>query len=304
MKITPVLALVLGGCAAYAAPVPPSAAPARTPVTLTYLGVAGWQISDGTHVVLVDPYFSRPSLDGAPLVPDEDAIAARAPSRADLILVGHSHFDHALDVPAVARRTGAEVLGSESTIHLARASGVPADRLIAVKGGEDYQFDGFSVRVIPSLHSAIDHKHAADGAKTIPADVKLPMPAAGYVEGGTFAYLVRMGGHEVFVLSTANFIERELEGLRPDAAIVAVGLRQEVHDYSCRLERVLGHPPLVLASHFDAFRDPQGESSLAGLGAEARADLAQLPEEFRRCDEKAARTRVVVPEYGKATLIP
>jgi hypothetical protein len=81
------------------APSAPSAAAAPRPasnVTFTHLGVAGWRISDGTHVVLVDPYYSRPALDGpadAPLQPDAAAIAARAPAHADLILVGHSHFD-------------------------------------------------------------------------------------------------------------------------------------------------------------------------------------------------------------------
>jgi L-ascorbate metabolism protein UlaG (beta-lactamase superfamily) len=298
--------LALSACAASARGVPPGPPRAPSTVTVTYLGVAGWRLTDGTHVILVDPYYSRPRLDapeGTPLVPDAAAIAARAPARADLVLVGHSHFDHALDVPAVALRTGAQVLGSESTARLARAGGVPADHVIAVKGGEDYQFDGFSVRVLPSLHSALDGKHTFAGATLVPADVKLPLPMSGYVEGGTFAYLVRLGGREIFISSTANFIERELEGLHPDVAIAGVGLREEIHDYSCRLVRVLDLPPLVVASHFDAWREPfdPSASSLAHLGDDERAGLGRFADEVHAC---APAARVVIPEHDVPIPVP
>ena len=74
--------------------------------------------------------------------------------RADFILVHHSHFDHVMDVPYIAKKTGATVIGRESSTNLAAASGIGRDKLIAVRGGEDFQFPTFSVRVIPSLHSA------------------------------------------------------------------------------------------------------------------------------------------------------
>ena len=41
-------------------------------------------------------------------------------SRADTIIVGHTHFEHALDVPAIARQTGAKVFESRSAIELTR----------------------------------------------------------------------------------------------------------------------------------------------------------------------------------------
>ena len=294
--------LMIVGCTRAPAPAAPTAAaaviaPART-LQLTYLGVAGWQLSDGEHVLLVDPYFSRPKLTGdEPLVPDGAAITARAPARADLVMVGHSHFDHALDVPLVALHTGAEVLGSESTANLARASGVPAERVITVRGGEDFAFSGFSVRVLPSLHSALEHKHAPGAPSVIPANMTLPLRASEYLEGGTLAYLVRLGGKRILILSTANFIERELEGLDPDVAIVATGLREEIYDYECRLMHVLDAPPLVLTNHFDAWREPYVPRSRAQLDQQTRADLDRFEREIRRC---APGTRVVVPTHGEA----
>ena len=131
-------------------PAPPSAARAR--ITLTYQGVAGWQLAAGGTTLLVDPYFSRPDLESeAPISADLAAVRAHAPAHAAAILIGHSHADHLLDAPALARLTGAELIGSESTAHYAGAAGVPASQIITVKGGEDFEFPSFSVRVIPSL---------------------------------------------------------------------------------------------------------------------------------------------------------
>ncbi len=257
-----VLALALAACAhATAAP--------RGRVSLTYLGVAGWTISDGRHTVVVDPYFTRPAdpLHGA--VSDPAAVAAHAPAHADLVLVGHAHVDHLLDAPAVAQRTGAPLLGGRGTIDAGKAAGLDDAHLLLVKGGEDYELDGFSVRVIPSLHSLTG------------------LAAGDDVE--TFAFLIRIGGEQILVFDTANFIEREVDGLRPDVAIVATGLRDKIHDYACRLMRATGAPRTVLTTHFDDWRAPAGTP----IDADTRADLAAFEREIHAC---APATEVIVPE--------
>jgi L-ascorbate metabolism protein UlaG (beta-lactamase superfamily) len=277
--------------AACAASPPPSTTPPvrREPIALTYLGVAGWQLDAGAKTILVDPYFSRPDLD-KPIVSDPAAVAAHAPKRADLIVIGHSHVDHLLDAPAVAVATGAQVLGSESTAKVARASGVADDHIITIKGGEDFAFDGYSVRVIPSLHSVLGNKHVFGRAI---ANATPPMTFDDYAEGGTFMYLVRIAGHEVLIASTANFIEREVEGLRPDVAIIAPGLREEVHDYTCRLLRAIGKPRLVYATHFDDWR-------AAPVDAPPNEDLQKFVAEVQRCSPS---TRVVIPKHFDRMMI-
>jgi L-ascorbate metabolism protein UlaG (beta-lactamase superfamily) len=77
--------------------------------------------------------------------------------RVDFVLVTHTHYDHVLDVPHIALKTGAAVIGTESTENVMRAYGVPEAQLITVRGGEDYQFDSFSLKVNPSLRSPPDH---------------------------------------------------------------------------------------------------------------------------------------------------
>lgn len=285
--LVPLILAACGGAGVPAADGPPGTSnehPKGPLVDVTYLGVAGWLFEVGDITIVADPYFSRPDL-SKPLVPDEAVIAERSPARADLVIVGHSHFDHLLDAPSVAKRTGAEIMGSATTAHVARASGVPPEKIITVKGGEDLAWEDFSVRVIPSLHSALGDKHVFGGELT--SDPALPMGADDYQEGGTFAYLLRLYGREIFVLDTANFIEREVAGLTPDIAIVATGLRQEIHDYTCRLLHALGDPPIVIANHFDDFRGPP-------VDAPIDADLEAFTKEVEAC---APGTVVIVPRH-------
>jgi L-ascorbate metabolism protein UlaG (beta-lactamase superfamily) len=271
--------VIAAGCASTA---PIVASPPRAPIAFTYLGVAGWVIESGDTVVVTDPYLTRPDRT-KPAMSDPAAVAAHSPVHADVVLVGHSHVDHLLDAPAVAIRTGATLVGSLSTIRVGRASGVDEDHLQAVKGGEDLERKGYSIRVIPSLHSEVG---AAYLFGEIRADVKLPMMMDDYQEGGTLAYLIRIGGHEVVVLDTANFIERELAGIHPDIAIIAPHLGNTIHDYTCRLLHVLGDPPIVLPTHFDDWKGPPVDGP--------REELAEFTAEVHRC---SPASRVIAPRH-------
>jgi L-ascorbate metabolism protein UlaG (beta-lactamase superfamily) len=283
--------LSLTGCSASTtSKVGTAVEPTKSPLTLTYLGVAGWEMTDGAHTLLVDPYFSRLDVesDDVTIEPDSQAIAHYAPARADVVLVEHSHYDHLLDVPAVALATGAMVVGTESTFNVLRAAGVPERQLVVARGHERLELGAFSVRAIPGLHSLIGKDSAP-----IPRDVKLPMTAGQWAEGGTLQYLVHAAGRSVLFIGSANFIEAELTGLRPDVAVIATGLREKIPDYSCRLMRALGNPPLVLTDHFDAHWQPLGPKQM-DIGDNGRASLAAFADEIHRC---APSTKVVVPAH-------
>ncbi|MBK8314978.1 MAG: MBL fold metallo-hydrolase [Acidobacteria bacterium] len=206
----------------------PTSAANSPKVTLTYFGAAGWEITDGKTVILLDPLLSRPRYKSStfsptelsgdtrpvigptdPLISDSSVIDAHV-KRADFILVHHTHFDHMMDVPYIARKTGAFVLGTESTTNVARANGVLEEKLITIKGGEDFEFGSFSLRIIPSLHWHVEK--ACSNPGIVPRDIKTSMYARELVEGGSLAYLLRFNGHQILTFGSMNYIEKELEG--------------------------------------------------------------------------------------------
>ena len=258
-----------------------SGPPRDDSLTFRYFGAAGWEMSaiteasGDTVVVLVDPYLTRAKY-GSPdswdptdtrpsytradtLFSDVDVIDAQI-DQADFILVQHAHPDHVMDVPYIAHRTGAVVIGHETTINIMRAYGVPDIQLITVRGGEDYDFGDVSIRVIPSLHSPLSDKRYYQ-SRVVEQGATRPLRISQLVEGGSLMFLVRIAGHDVVTMGSMNFIERQIEGLRPDIALIgAAPSHLEIYEYTPRLMRALGFPEVVMPTHADNFQAPYGST--------------------------------------------
>lgn len=254
--------------------------PGGEPLEMTYFGTAGWRISDGNVVVLVDPYISRlkygnggHSDDDRPHFAREDlawsdtTLIDSLITEADFILCTHSHFDHLADVPYIARKTGAKVISHETANTILRAYGVPDEQLYTVRGGEDYQFEDFSVRVVPGLHSALNEKLYYDSRRyDETSNLEAPLRINQFIEGGTLNFLARFDRHTVLAMGGMNFIEREFEGLEPDILLAGInGSRLGLYDYDRRLLTATGSPPVVLPTHWDNFRYPYGFSQQANI---------------------------------------
>ncbi len=278
-------------------------------VVLKYLGTAGWEITNGSTTILVDPYLSRINGPAPPgggaghaipgdtrraykwtdiAMPGVTAIDAHI-QKADFVLVTHTHYDHVLDVSHIALKTHATVIGTESTENVMRAYDVPEEQLITVRGGEDYQFQGFSLRVIPSIHSPLDHKRYFSSA-TAPPGMKAPLTLEQiHPEGGTLAYLIRFPEHQILAFGGNNYIEREIVGLEPDVVLMGAGAsRKDIYDYTGRLMRSLHYPAVVLPTHWDNFLAPYEASQEPALEA-----LRSFAQEVASASPK---TKVIVPK--------
>ena len=277
----------------------------QTGLQFTYFGAAGWEISDGDVTVLIDPYISRlryvdrqhPDDDRRAYARDEvgdwdtDLIDSLI-TKADFILVHHSHYDHLGDVPYIAKKTGARVIGTETTITILRAYGIPDEQLYAVGGGEDYQFENFSVRVIPSIHSALAEKRYFDSRRyDRNTELEAPLRIEQFIEGGSLMFLARFDSHSVLTMGSMNFIERELEGLTPDILLAGInGSRMGLYNYDERLVRVTGNPPVIIPTHWDSFVQPYEFSQ------QSNVDQKLIP--FRDTVAKISPdSRVVIPVH-------
>ncbi|WP_445386510.1 MBL fold metallo-hydrolase [Robiginitalea sp. IMCC44478] len=276
-----------------------------TPLELTYLGTAGWKITDGDFTVLVDPYISRVKLGTGPGISPDDTrqtvmrsdyfvsdtlLIDSLITKADFILVHHAHFDHLSDVPYIAKKTGAKVVGTETTCNILRGYGIPDEQLYPVRGGEDYQFEKFSVRVIPSIHSALNDKHYLD-SRTYTEVPRVPLRVSEFIEGGSLMFLARFSNHKVLTMGSMNFVERELQGIEPDILLAGVNQSQlGLYNYNERLLKVTGNPKVIIPTHWDNFRLPYGFSQ------ESSVNLKLLPfkEDVARLSPE---TEVIIPKH-------
>ncbi len=127
---------------------------------IEWLGVSGYRLAYEGRSLYVDPYFSRVPLRSLLLrrtaVPNPQALDRYLPPADDAVgvLVGHTHFDHAVDAPAIARRFNCPAYGSGSLAHLmapARA------RRARGRGRAEPPVRAwpFTVTFVPSAHSKL-----------------------------------------------------------------------------------------------------------------------------------------------------
>ena len=275
------------------------------PLKLTYLGTAGWILDDGNLTVLIDPYISRVKLGSGPGIHPEDTRASvkrddyfvsdtlaidSLITQADYILVHHAHFDHLSDVPYIAKKTGARVIGTETTCNILRGYGIPDIQLYPVRGGEDYQFENLSVRIIPSIHSALNDKHYLD-SRTYTEVPETPLRVSEFIEGGSLMFLVRLANHNVLTMGSMNFVERELEGIHPDILLAGVNQSQlGLYNYNERLLRVTNNPKVIIPTHWDNFRLPYRFSQQAAVTKK----LLPFKEDVGRL---APESEVIIPTH-------
>jgi L-ascorbate metabolism protein UlaG (beta-lactamase superfamily) len=183
------------------------------------------------------------------------------------------------------------VIGTESTAKFARDNNVPNNQILAVKGGEDLELGRCSVRVIPSLHGILRGTSQPPNSAIFPADQKPPFRLRQlFLEGGTLAYLIRIGGQQIIVFGSMNYIGREVDGLRPDVALIgAMPERREIYYYTERLLRALGYPRLVLPTHWDRFNGPYDVSQ--------QPAIERLQSFIAEVKAASPETKVIVPKY-------
>jgi L-ascorbate metabolism protein UlaG (beta-lactamase superfamily) len=252
------------------------AATARSPLTVTWAGVATLLVDDGQSALMTDGFFSRPGLLAvgtrkiAPSPARIDGCLARlGVERLDAVLPVHTHFDHAMDSAVVARRTGAKLVGGTSAAQVGRGAGLPDDQLVVATPGEPMSLGAFDVTLVMGDHCPPDRFPGVIDAPVVP-----PVRASAYRCGESWSTLIhhRPSGRRLLVVGSAGFIPGALRGQRADVVYLGVGqlgLQPEryVRDYWDEAVRTVGARRVVLV-HWDDFfgplRDPVRALPYAG----------------------------------------
>lgn len=258
---------------------------------IQFLGVGGWLLHWRGEGVLMAPSFSNPAWLGIPGIPPlwVEADKARidhlmpAAKNVSMVLVGHGHYDHLLDVPWVMQNytPNAQVYGSRSVAHMLRAM-VPASRVVSSewamarvdpaqgprassRPGEWITSLGKNIRVMP-----IENRHAPQVAGHLVAPgsydydlTSTPSFMLSWRLGQSMAWLIDLldeHGKPVYRLHYQDSAAPAPYGFPPaladgkgiDVEILCVGSWSEVDGYPLRLLQ-LTQPRMVLLGHWENF---------------------------------------------------
>jgi L-ascorbate metabolism protein UlaG (beta-lactamase superfamily) len=283
--------------------------PIENGLSVTWLGVTTILFDDGESQILIDGFFSRPTLiDGLLRRPVSNdaatinyALHEYGMRRLAAIIPVHSHFDHAMDVGAIARRTSASVLGSESTANIARGAGVSEDQIVVAASGDTYEFGQFKVRLLESRHGPIGWRGSVPLDGTIDQPLTLPQPIQAMRLGTPWSIVVEHPQGNTLVQGSSGFAEGMLDEVSIDLALIcSFGLSSLGREYAERYWQAMittTGAKAVVPLHFDDFTRPFGEVVPFPKFLDDIETTADWFESFR--DTWDTNTKLYKPEFGK-----
>jgi hypothetical protein len=123
-------------------------------------------------------------------------------SKIQVLLSGHSHFDHSFDTATWSRVTGARIIGPKTTCLQVEAEKIPTSRCTAVFGGEKMSLaPGVTMRVVRFNHSG---DAATNPEQHNPVELKkppVPDPVTGGLHGGVAEDFPNGGGVRAYLFT-------------------------------------------------------------------------------------------------------
>ena len=246
---------------------------------LEWLGVSGYRLTFDSYTLFIDPYVSRVPL---------SALIRRRPARPDPllidryigphdnvvgVLVGHTHFDHAVDAPAIARRFDCPAYGSTSLTHLMALHGL-GHLARTVTPYEPYELGPFTVSFVPSAHSKLVLGLAVPFDGELTCDHLDALNPGAYRCGQVWGIHIEVAGTTFYHQGSANLIDDAIRNRGVDYFLSGVAGRGFTRDFWPRILRRL-EPATIVPTHYDDFFRPLAEP----MAFTTNVNLAKVPDE-------------------------
>jgi L-ascorbate metabolism protein UlaG (beta-lactamase superfamily) len=263
-------------------------------------GIAGIYLTDGKSHLFFDPVFSRPSIPqilmGSAYEVDSQYVRSQLNemniNKIDGIFIGHSHFDHALDMHVVNRLVGGKIYGTQTTAFLAQGHGLRDDQYQIVANGHKVIIGDFTVQIVDSQHGMILGFYEYQGGE-ITKPLKRKPDLSDYLMGGSFSFYVTHPKGEFFVHQasrTSKEIQELLKGRDVKILFQGIANRKSSEDlYSGIIEHAQS-VELVIPIHHDNFFLQKGEKEMNLLWG---VDLEEFVEFSKQKNQK-----ILLPVYN------
>jgi L-ascorbate metabolism protein UlaG (beta-lactamase superfamily) len=246
---------------------------------LTWYGTAGFRIETGGRVFLIDPYLSRtdaarPALEIGPA----DIVDGSE------IYLSHGHFDHAADVPQIARRTRATIYCSEEVAEELRRRDVDDAQIVIARDGDGFDFGAYRAECLSSAHVKFDLPLLASTLwrclLVLPSFLSGLREHRGWPQGQVLSWrftLATEGSRVVHHFGSAGWTAEELARLEKMGAPDVLMLPLQGHTHICRIatRAVEGlKPSVVIPHHHDDFYPPISQTVDIAPFAEAVGNIS------------------------------
>lgn len=215
-------------------------------IQMRWLGVAGFEFKSDGHSLLVDPFLTRPALKyilGGRVEAKKDFLSEIIPA-AEAILVTHGHYDHLMDVPVIARRTGAMVYGSPNVCQILRAFQLAEGQIKTLQAKEYYRLAHANLLTIPARHPVIPGYQSGKLKKKL----NPPLRLRDYRMDTCLSFLIELQGIKLLIWSSTS----SDDACPADVLFVRAVAGRDWY------ERILTavQPRLVIPTHWDNLFQP------------------------------------------------
>ncbi|MDR9393439.1 MAG: metal-dependent hydrolase [Roseovarius sp.] len=167
---------------------------------ITWLGHASFRIEIGGQVLLIDPW-----LTGNPMLPEDSQ--DNATREATHILLTHAHFDHASDLPGLAKKLGVPVVGQFDLMSWWEEN--EGLDVVGFNKGGTVDLNGVAVTMVHATHSS---SFGGEGGPQVP--------------GTECGFMISGDGHTIYVSGDTDVMAdmKVFNDLhQPDIGILAAG---------------------------------------------------------------------------------
>ncbi len=253
------------------------------PLSFRWLGVQGVELHSAGQVLAIDPFLTRPpAWEFLRRVPPDVRLAQQLVPRCDFILVTHSHYDHVMDVPALAQQHGAMVYGPANAGRLLEISGVPGKQFQEIAPERHLSLGPFEVDVLASQHVHFPGDRFLFGE--LKPGLRSPLRPSNYTAGQVLGYFIRAQGVRILFCP----------GPARPADVVFAGVAYG-REYYQRLLIQAG-PKVFIPLHWDNFFLPL-DRPLRQLSWPGRMSLKRLE---RLVASSSPATKFLLPEILKS----
>lgn len=226
---------------------------------IQWLGTAGFKIRTENATFLIDPYLSR-----NPAARPSQPLGPADLKGASHIFVSHGHFDHILDIPAIASQTGATVVSSPEAANTLHGMGLdPEQTQIVENEGFSIAFDGVKATAFYSRHVRFDLRllftTLVRMGRRIPEILSF---SSKFPCGQVLCWKFELENKQILFFGSGGSTKEELEHLaRAHVDILLVPLQGHTHicDKALFYLKIL-KPDLVIPHHQDDFFPPLSQT--------------------------------------------